>query len=452
MGGRQSTLEGVVSDEAGRDLGESLYRLCERLYPICRSITGQGVRDSLAALAPLVELTVHEVPSGSAAFDWTVPPEWNLRRGYLVGPAGNRVVDSAEHNLHVVGYSEPVDRTLSLEDLQPHLHSLPDQPEAIPYRTSYFQPAWGFCLPHRLRESLPPGEYRAVIDSTLAPGALTYGEFRVPGTSNREILISTHVCHPSLANDNLSGITVAAHLAAHFAAAAQPPRYGLRFVFVPGTIGAITWLARNEAAIGNFVGGLVLSGVGDRGPFTYKMSRHGAGLIDRLFESALGREAGSRIRPFLPYGYDERQYCSPGIDIAAGCLMRTPYGEYPEYHTSGDDLSLLSADALAGTFELCRRVLADAQCVDSYVNLSPKCEPQLGRRGLYDNVGGDNQSKTAQLALLWLLSYSDGAHSTLDIHELSGIDLAVLDGAARRLGDAGLLAPANHSKSTLARA
>lgn len=422
------------------DLGRSLYGLCERLFPICRSITGPGVRETLSILQELVDLEIGEVPSGSAAFDWTVPPEWRLTRAYLEGPDGRRVVDSADHNLHVVSYSVPVDRTLTLGELQPHLHSLPDQPEAIPYRTSYFSETWGFCLPHRLREALPDGEYRAVIDSSLAPGSLSYGEFFLPGESDREILISTHVCHPSLANDNLSGITVAAHLAAHFARASAPRRYGLRFVFVPGTIGAITWLANNEHKIGNMVAGLVLSGVGDPGPFTYKRSRHGRGLMDRLFESRLADGSGE-VRPYLPYGYDERQYCSPGIDIAAGCLMRTPYGEYPEYHTSGDNLSLITADSLAGTFELCRAVLSDAQGVETYRNLNPKCEPQLGRRGLYDNVGGDNQSKSAQLAMLWLLSHSDGEHSTLDIHELSGIGLDVLDLAARRLMAADLLEP-----------
>lgn len=421
---------------------QSLYALCERLYPICRSITGPGVRETLAVLQEFADLEIGEVPSGTPVFDWTVPPEWRLKRAWLEGPDGRRVVDTADHNLHVVSYSVPVDRTLALDELQAHLHSLPDQPDAIPYRTSYFSETWGFCLPHRLRESLPAGEYRAVVDASLAPGALSYGEIFLPGESDREILISTHVCHPSLANDNLSGITVATHLAAHFAADPGPRRYGLRFVFVPGTIGAITWLATNEHRIGNMVAGLVLSGIGDPGPFTYKKSRRGDGLMDRLFEARLTADASGEVRPYLPYGYDERQYCSPGIDIAAGCLMRTPYGEYPEYHTSGDNLSLITADALAGSFELCRQVLADAQCVETYRNLSPKCEPQLGRRGLYDNVGGDNQSKTAQLALLWLLSHSDGAHSTLDIHELSGIGLDVLDAAARRLEDADLLAPA----------
>jgi len=272
---------------------------------------------------------------------------------------------------------------------------------------------------------------------------MTYGECVVPGSSGKEILVSTHVCHPSLANDNLSGIAVATHLARTFServAASGPLRHGLRFVFVPGTIGAITWLAQNEALIERFIGGLVLSGVGDSGPLTYKRSRRGRGLIDRLFERRLATVDGATIREFVPYGYDERQYCSPGIDIDAGCLMRTPYGEYPEYHTSGDNLQLLRPESLQQTLEVCARVLEDVQLVDFYQNLQPKCEPQLGRRGLYDNVGGENQSKDLQLALLWMLSYSDGAHSTLDIQERSGLELALLARAAALLEGADLLA------------
>ena len=416
-----------------------LFALCEQLYPICRSITGPGVRETLAVIADHIDLSVFEVPSGTPVFDWTVPLEWTLREAWVEDPHGNRIIDVADHNLHVVSYSTPVDLTLSREALEAHLHSLPEQPEAIPYRTSYYAETWGFCLPHQLRARLPDGNYRVHIDATLAPGSMTYGECFIPGTSGKEILVSTHICHPSLANDNLSGISVATYLAKHFAGSGKL-RHGLRFVFVPGTIGAITWLAQNQELIPNIMGGLVLSGIGDSGPLTYKRSRRGDGLVDRLFESQLANVSGASIRPFIPYGYDERQYCSPGIDIAAGCLMRTPYGEYAEYHSSGDNLALISGASLAESADVCARVLRDAQHIDRYRNLQPRCEPQLGRRGLYDNVGGENQSKDAQLALLWMLSYSDGDHSTLDIHDLSGIDLAVLNQAAERLMDADLLA------------
>ncbi len=418
---------------------DALFALCDRLYPICRSITGPGVRETLAVIQESIELSIIEVPSGTPVFDWTVPLEWTLREAWVEDPSGTRVIDVADHNLHVVSYSTPVDMTLSREALEAHLHSLPEQPDAIPYRTSYYAETWGFCVSHERRTQLPKGTYRVHIDATLAPGSMSYGECFIPGTSGKEILVSTHICHPSLANDNLSGISVATHLAKHFANAGEL-RHGMRFVFVPGTIGAITWLAQNEDLIPNIISGLVLSGIGDSGPLTYKRSRRGDGLIDRLFEHHLAALPNANIRPFIPYGYDERQYCSPGIDISAGCLMRTPYGEYPEYHSSGDNLAFINAASLAESAEVCARVLQDAQCVDRYRNLQPKCEPQLGRRGLYDNVGGENQSKDAQLALLWMLSYSDGHHSTLDIQQLSGIDLTALNHAAERLIASDLLA------------
>lgn len=422
------------------DLGKPLYALCARLFPICRSITGDGVRETLTILRELIPIKLYEVPSGTRVLDWEVPLEWNLREAYVENEQGERIIDAARHNLHVLGYSTPVNVVMSRDELDAHLFSLPDQPDLIPYRTSYYAPNWGFCLPHRQRVALPPGNYHAVIDSSLEQGSLTYGEFFIPGRSKQELLISAHVCHPSLANDNLSGISVAAYLARHFRDV--PLRYGLRVIFVPSTIGAITWLACNEDRIADVVGGLVISGVGDLGPFTYKRSRGGRGVVDRIFERLLDpTQSGNAIRPFIPYGYDERQFCSPGIGIAAGCLMRTPYGEYPEYHTSDDNLELISAKALGETLDLCVQAITEIQYVAHYLNTSPKGEPQLGRRGLYDMLGGDNDTKQAQLALLWMLNYSDGSHSTLDISALSGMDLAKLDLAAQRLYSAGLLSP-----------
>jgi aminopeptidase-like protein len=432
-------VEDLVNPTAIGDARE-LYRLCERLYPIGRSITGAGVRATLSLLAEQIALEIHEVPSGTRVFDWEVPPEWNLRAAYVESPAGERIIDCARHNLHVVGYSEPIDTVVSRAELERHLFSLPGQPDLIPYRTSYYEKTWGFCVQDTLRRQLRDGDYRVRIDATLDAGVMNYGELFLPGSSDREILVSTHICHPSLANDNLSGIAVATHLAARFASAGAR-RYGLRFVFVPGTIGAITWLARNPSHLPRIAAGLVLSGIGDRGPFTYKRSRHGAGLMDRLFERHLADYAGSTLRAFIPYGYDERQYCSPGIGIAAGCLMRTPYAEYPEYHTSGDDLDFITGASLAESFELCARVLDDAQRVARYRNLNPNCEPQLGRRGLYDSIGGDNDAKQLQLAMLWVLNYSDGDHSTLDIAHRSGLPLAVLERAVELLEDARLLEP-----------
>jgi aminopeptidase-like protein len=430
----------VSNDETKklRQDGQVLYDLCTHLYPICRSITGDGVRATLRALQEIIPLQMHEIPSGRRIFDWQVPLEWNLNEAFIENERGERILDTANHNLHVVSYSVPTSLTCSKGELDGHLHSLPDHPDWIPYRTSYYSEAWGFCLTHKQRMSLADGEYRVVVDSTLTEGSLTYGELYLPGSTGRDILVSTHVCHPSLANDNLSGISVAAYLAKHFLN--RPLRYGLRFVFVPGTIGAIAWLAENERDVARIRDGLVLSGVGDSGNFVYKKSRRGDGMLDRVFTRRF-KSTDNTVRPFLPYGYDERQYCSPGFDIAAGCLMRTPYGEYEQYHTSADDLSFIRAESLQESLTLCIEAINEVQRDVKYVNTNPKCEPQLGRRGLYAPIGGASHSKDIQLAQLWMLSYSDGDHSLQDIRDLSGIDLATLSQAAERLESTGLLKP-----------
>lgn len=419
---------------------DSLFDLCERLFPLPRSITGHGVRQTLEILQEKIPIEILNVPSGTPIFDWQVPLEWNLNRAYVEGPSGEIIIDSDANNLHVVGYSNPINIELDLDELQSHLHSIPESPTLIPYRTSYYDDTWGFCISHDQRRDLPPGKYRVVVDANLAPGGLTYGELSIPGRSGHEYLVSTHVCHPSLANDNLSGISVATQLAQKFLNRGHL-EHGLKFIFIPGTIGAIAWLAQNRDLLPKNLGTLVLSGVGDRGPFTYKKSRHGSGVFDCLFEDELSLHKGATIRPYLPYGYDERQFCSPGINLEAGCLMRTPYGEYPEYHTSGDDLNNITAEALDGTLELCERVVEKALAQQFFVNLAPECEPQLGKRGLYNQIGGENQSKEAQLALLWMLSYSSGNISMQQISRLSGVDLEILHQAANRLIEASLLIP-----------
>lgn len=414
-------------------IGAEIIELCERLYPICRSITGDGVRRTLEILAEYTDIQQFEVPSGRAVFDWEVPKEWNLTEAYVEDSTGTRVIEVDQHSLHVMSYSTPVDEEMDLEELQPHLFSLPDQPDLIPYRTSYFAPNWGFCLAHEKRAQLKPGKYRVKISSSLSQGHLTYGEARIPGRSEEEILISTHICHPSLANDNLSGIGVATFLARSLSQLTDL-EYGVRLIFVPGTIGAITWLAENPDTVEHIVAGLVLSGVGDLGQFTYKLSRAGDGLLDRIIPAQLEElKIGHEVRPFVPYGYDERQFCSPGINLPVGCLMRTPFGEYPEYHTSGDNLSFVDAKQLGETHRLVKDALLEAQKVRKYVNLQPCCEPQLGKRGLYDSIGGDNDTKRSQMALLWMLAYSDGVHSTLDICEKSDLDIDDLVVAADRL-------------------
>ncbi|MBL8201888.1 MAG: DUF4910 domain-containing protein [Chromatiales bacterium] len=429
-------------EPSGPGSGADLYALCQRLYPIVRSITGNGVRETLRILHEHIDLDIHEVPSGTRVFDWTVPMEWNVSEAHVTSDTGQRVIDLRDHSLHLVSYSEPVRTRVTLEQLQAHLHSLPEHPDWIPYRTSYYSPSWGFCLQHTRRLALQPGSYDVVIDASLQPGSLTYGEFVVPGESSREMLISTHICHPSLANDNLSGIAVATMLAKSLALRSRRPHYTYRFLFIPATIGAITWLARNEARARLAIGGLVLSGIGDAGPLTYKRSRAGNSTTDRVLERVLRRTTGDhRIEDFSPYGYDERQFNSPGINLPVGCLMRTPFGRYPEYHTSADNLDLVTGPALAQALAVCSTALDELDLVRTFTNLAPHCEPQLGRRGLYDDLGGDNDRKSAQMALLWLLSYSDGKHSTLDISDKSGLSLEILDRAAARLQAAGLLGP-----------
>ncbi|MDP2325893.1 MAG: DUF4910 domain-containing protein [Gammaproteobacteria bacterium] len=421
-------------------IGDELHALCRRLYPIVRSITGKGVRDTLHILSQYVDLDLHEVPSGTPVFDWTVPAEWNVSAAHITSESGLRVVDLREHSLHLVSYSEPVRARMTLDQLQPHLHSLPEHPDWIPYRTSYYARSWGFCLQHAKREALRPGNYDVVIDATLDTGSLTYGEFVIPGETDHEILISTHICHPSLANDNLSGMAVATFLARHLIERRTKPAYTYRFIFIPGTIGSITWIARNLDKLRRIAGGIVLSGIGDPGPLTYKRSKSGTAVIDRVFERVLQRRGQAfHVDNYNPYGYDERQFNSPGINVPAGCFTRTPFGRYPEYHTSGDNLDFITPEALEGSLEACRDALAELDLVQTYRNLAPHCEPQLGRRGLYDETGGDNDRKTAQMALLWMLSYSDGTHSTLDISDKSGLDLEALDQAAKRLASVQLL-------------
>ena len=425
-----------VSDADGTDM----MALVEGLFPICRSITGNGVRQTLAILRCYIPLEVNEVSSGTAVLDWTVPREWNIRDAYIARDDGTHVVDFASNNLHIVQYSHPIDAIMPLAELRPHLHTLPDQPEWIPYRTSYYAENWGFCLTHRQLSSLADGLYRVVIDADLAPGHLSYGELLIPGESDDTVLFSCHICHPSLANDNLSGIAVATMLARHVQT--LRPRHSYRFLFIPGTIGSLTWLARNEDKIGHIAHGLVLSCLGDAGGMTYKQSRRGNAAIDRILAHVLGHdEVPHRITPFIPYGYDERQYCSPGFDLPVGCLMRTPNGEYPEYHSSADNLSLLRPESLAHSLSVLRRVVAVIEGDAVYRSRNPKGEPQLGRRGLYAAMGGQRAASYDQMALLWVLNLADGRHSLLDMAERAGLPFATIRAAADALAGADLLDP-----------
>jgi aminopeptidase-like protein len=420
-------------------LGREMHALVQELYPVCRSITGDGVRITLARLQRDLPLQVHEVPSGTRVFDWTVPREWNIRDAWVKNARGERVIDFQRHNLHVVNYSVPIRARMRLADLGPHLHSLPDQPDLIPYRTTYYEENWGFCLAHRQLEQLRDEEYEVCIDSTLQDGHLTYGECVVPGSSRQEVLVSCHVCHPSLCNDNLSGIAVAAFLARHLGQVAV--RHTYRFVFVPGTIGAITWLSRNEERTRDIAHGLVLTGIGDRGGFTYKQSRRGDAAIDRAVAHVLQHSQREHaIEPFSPYGYDERQYGSPGFDLPVGCLMRSPHGRYPQYHTSGDDLDFVDPQALADSLLTLLSVFEVLEHDGRFLNLNPKCEPQLGRRGLYAGVGGTG-IRDLQMAMLWVLNLSDGGNSLLDIAHRARLPFGTIRQAAALLQRHELLAP-----------
>ena len=430
--------------------GERLRALVADLLPLRRCLTGAGLRETLARLGEVVPVAVTEVPTGEAVFDWTVPPEWRVREAFLRLPSGRRVADWAASPLHLVQYSRPVRERMTLAALRPHLHTLPGQPDLVPYRTAYYTPTWGFCLSHNELETVAEetgerGEVEVVVDADLFDGHLSYGEVVVPGETEDEILLSAHACHPALANDNATGLAVAATLAAERLAGPRQ-RHTLRVLFAPGTLGALAWLSRTRER--RVCHGLVLSNLGDAGPLTYKLSRSGtlrAPLaIDRAVAVALRDTVGPEgfgTRPWTPEGYDERQFGSPGIDLPVGRLTRTPHGEYAQYHTSGDDLSLVSAAALAESLDVLRATLAVLDGDARVRNLQPFGEPQLGRRGLYAPIGGHAHPPEAQAALAWVLALADGDHSLVDTAERSGLPFATVRHAADRLLAADLLAP-----------
>jgi aminopeptidase-like protein len=419
-------------------VGEEMHQLITELYPICRSITGNGVRETLHILTRHLPVKIHEIPSGTNIFDWAVPNEWNIHDAYIKNNQGERVVDFKQSNLHVVSYSQPIHATMTLEELKPHLHTLPDQPDLIPYRTSYYKESWGFCLSHRQFMKLKDEEYEVCIDSSFENGHLTYGEYCLRGTTATEILISCHTCHPSLCNDNLSGIALATFLAKTLGS--KTCRYSYRFLFIPGTIGSITWLALHESKVGNIRNGLVITGVGDPGAVTYKKSRQGNAEIDRAFTHILQSSGEDySLIDFFPYGYDERQYCSPGFNLPVGCFMRTPHGKYPEYHTSGDNLSFVQPRYLEESFNYCLQALTLLENNKTFLSQNPKCEPQLGKRGLYKAIGGDSEGAKREMAMLWVLNLSDGHHSLLDVAERSRMPFDVLCEAAEVLHAHGLL-------------
>jgi len=427
-----------VEPKPAQQIGDDMHQLVQRLYPICRSITGDGVRETLRILREFVPLEVHEVPTGTEVFDWTVPDEWNIRDAWIADLDGRRVVDFRRSNLHVVSYSEPVKARLSLEELRPHLHALDEHPDWVPYRTSYYNRSWGFCLSRRELDALTEPQYDVCIDSSLRPGALTFGELVIPGSQPDEYIISTHVCHPSLANDNLSGIAVSVFLARELSK--QPRRFTYRFLYVPGTIGSITWLARNRERLGTVRGGMSLVCLGDAPPLTYKRSLPGTSELDRAAAHVLRhrREPGDVI-DYFPFGYDERQFNSPGIRIPFGSLMRGRHGRFPEYHTSADNLAFVSAGQLEDSLDACLAILTALDQDRAYRNLAPFGEPQLGRRGIYRAIGGSADPGELATTMLWVLALSDGRQSLLDIAERAQSPFDLVYRAARILEDSALL-------------
>jgi aminopeptidase-like protein len=431
-------LDTFLNDVDPAATGQAMHRLIAELFPICRSITGDGLRQTLRMLQTYMPLEMHEVPTGRQVFDWTVPKEWNIRDAFVKNSKGERVIDFAKSNLHVVNYSIPVQRRISLSELKDHLFTIPERPDWIPYRTSYYKESWGFCLSQRQFEALDEDEYEVCIDSTLMDGHLTYGEYLLPGETQNEVLISCHACHPSLCNDNLSGIVLAVWMAKQLRV--LPRHYSYRFLFIPGTIGAITWLALNEDKLPRIKHGLVLSGVGDAGKLHYKKSRQGSAEIDRTAAYVLKHSGNPyELLEFSPYGYDERQYCSPGINLAVGRLSRTPHGTFPEYHTSADNLEFVHPEKLGESLAVCLEILSLLDNNGTFVNLSPKCEPQLGKRNLYHMIGGKSDGGWNEMAILWVLNLSDGSHSLLDIAERSGIRFESIHKAANALREQRLL-------------
>ena len=398
--------------------GKEIYNLIEKLFPICRSITGDGVRETLKIIKEHIPIDIIEVPSGTKVFDWTVPKEWNIDYAYIKNAKGEKIIDFQKSNIHVLNYSIPINKKIHLRELKDHLHTLPDYPDWIPYLTSYYKEDWGFCLSHNQYNMLEEDIYEVVISSNLKEGSLTYGELYIEGKLKEELLLTSYICHPSLCNDNLTGPCVLAFLAKELIKLKEEKnlKYSYRILFIPETIGAISWLSANEDKVPNIKCGLVLTCVGDPGNSTYKKTREGNAYIDKVVEKVL-IDSGDpfKLIDFFPSGSDERQFSSPGFNIPTGSLLRTIYGEFPEYHTSADDLNFIKPKFLANSFKKYRDIFFILENNAKYENLNPKCEPQLGKRGLYSSIGGVKTDENDRMAIFWILNLSDRDHSLLEI-------------------------------------
>ena len=421
------------------NLGEEMHGLCQELFPICRSITGNGFRQSLAILQKHVpSMNKIEVPTGTMCFDWEVPKEWNIKDAYIITPSGNKICDFKKSNLHVVGYSTPINKVIDYDELQEHLYSLPEQPDAIPYITSYYKERWGFCITQKEREQLTSGEYRVFIDSELSNGSLTYGELIIPGESEKEIFISSYLCHPSMANNELSGPVVSTFLA-KWISELDNRKYTYRIIIIPETIGSITYLSRNYQSLQrNVVAGFNVTCIGDERAYSYLPSRQGDTISDRASLHVLKHLQPEFVSySFLDRGSDERQYCSPGIDLPVCSIMRTKYGRYPEYHTSLDDLNLVTPTGLLGGYEVLKRAIECLE-MDELLTSTVLCEPQLGKRGLYPTISTKNSGSEVR-DMMNFLAYCDGSSSNLEIAEKINVPLWELKETIDKLKKEGVL-------------
>ena len=424
------------------NVGNEMHDLMEKLYPICRSITGNGVRKTLSHIKEHIPIQIHEVPTETKVFDWTIPKEWNIKDAYIKNSKGEKIVDFKKSNLHILNYSIPIKKKIPLNELKKHLFTLPKHPDWIPYLTSYYNENWGFCITQKQYDQLPDDDYEVVIDSTLENGSLTFGEFYIKGKSEEEVLITCYICHPSLCNDNLSGTVLLTFLAKHLMK--FDLKYSYRFLFIPETIGAITWLSLNEKKISKIKHGLVATCVGDSGNSTYKKSRQGNAIIDKVVEKVLS-ESGQpyEIIDFFPSGSDERQFCSPAFDMPVGSLVRTLYGRFSQYHTSADNLDFVKPEYLQDSFSKYFKTVFILENNVTYLNLNPKCEPQLGRRGVYRSIGGQKDGGLNETAIFWILNLSDGNNSLLDISNKSGIEFDLIKNLSDELFSINLLEEKN---------
>lgn len=424
-------------------LGEEIYALAEELWPICRSITGNGVRKTLQILRQYIpDLKTIEVNSGTIAFDWVVPQEWNITEAFILDSSGNKIVDFKENNLHVVSYSLPVDIQISLDELQNHLFSLPEQPDAIPYITSYYTPRWGFCLTDNARKQLKPDTYRVKIDSELSNGSLSYGELIIPGSTDDEILLTTYICHPSMGNNELSGPCVTTYLARWILS--QPRKYTYRILFLPETIGSITYISKHLKVLKEKVkAGFVLTCIGDEKEYSYLASRYGDTLADQVGKSIL-KDIDPLFKhySFLDRGSDERQFCSPGVNLPVVSIMRSKYGTYPEYHTSLDDLNFISTKGLRDSLSAMQKIVMALES-NRYPKITVFCEPQLGKRGLYPTLSTRESALTVR-TMMNLLAYADGNNSLLDLSEILNVSFFELDMICKKLEENGLIISSQH--------